>query len=452
MSITVTDLCFSYSGHTRPTLQNLSARFDAGQITLLTGPSGCGKSTLLYLLAGIYPKNAGTLHSGTILIEGHCPAELPPPERCQIVGMMFQNPRLQFCMDTVLHELAFCLENRQVPPQDIPEQIDAALEFCQISDLKYRRLDTLSGGQQQLVMLACLVALNPRWLLLDEPFANVDGDTARQIIQKLLQLHEARGTGILAVDHQPELWANAAQQIICMEHGHLGRSYSPSQPLSPRPYREKPPSGAPGPVQLCLKNVSVRRGDHMVLQNLSMQFCQGRSYAIVGSSGCGKSTLFGTLLGLYPYEGRITLGGKSLRRRASGSMGFVTQSPQDQFLADTVLGELCATPHSKEQAMELLQELGLLPYRDSSAYLLSQGQQRRLGVAALMAFPCEVLVCDEPTYAQDRTNTIAIMDRLWNLVQEKGVTLIFSTHDLLLAESYANEILELKEGCLYAKS
>lgn len=355
-------------------------------------------------------------------------------------------------MDTVEHELAFCLENRQVPPQKISEQIDAALEFCQIPDLKYRTLDSLSGGQQQLVMLACLAALNPKWLLLDEPFANVDGDTARQIIQKLFQLHQSRGTGILAVDHQPELWANIAQQVICMEHGLLTQSYSPSHLFSPKPYREKPPARTPGPVRLCLENVSAKRGSSMVLRNLSAQFCQGRSYAIVGASGCGKSTLFGVLLGLYPCQGKITLEGKSPRHRAAGSIGFVTQSPQDQFLADTVLGELCATPHSKEQALQLLQELGLLPYRDVSAYLLSQGQQRRLGVAALMAYPCDVLICDEPTYAQDRANTIAIMDRLDNLVLERGVTLIFSTHDHLLTESYADEILELKEGCLYAQS
>ena len=89
-------------------------------------------------------------------------------------------------------------------------------------------------------------------------------------------------------------------------------------------------------------------------------------------------------------------------------------------------------------------------YRDISPYLLSQGQQRRLGVAALMAYDCICLVCDEPTYAQDRRNTMAIMDALARQAREHGVALIFSTHDPQLARDYADEILELRGGVLHA--
>ena len=97
---------------------------------------------------------------------------------------------------------------------------------------------------------------------------------------------------------------------------------------------------------------------------------------------------------------------------------------------------------------EILRGIKLWRYRDISPYMLSQGQQRRLGVAALMAYPCKVLVCDEPTYAQDRNNTKAIMDALCRQAREHGVALIFSTHDRQLAKDYADEILELKGGRL----
>ena len=79
----------------------------------------------------------------------------------------------------------------------------------------------------------------------------------------------------------------------------------------------------------------------------------------------------------------------------------------------------------------------------------SQGQQRRLGVAALLAYDCQVLVCDEPTYAQDRGRTAAIMDALQQEVVERGLTLILSTHDRALAQDYADILYELKEGSLY---
>ena len=150
-----------------------------------------------------------------------------------------------------------------------------------------------------------------------------------------------------------------------------------------------------------------------------MLFRSGGIYAIVGQSGCGKSSLFGALSGLYKYGGSALLGSVEIRymkRVDFGRLGFVTQSPQDQFLGGTVRQEVMAAfkkdPDAEARSEEILRRIGLWKYRDISPYLLSQGQQRRLGVAALMAYPCEVLVCDEPTYAQDRENTIAIMETL----------------------------------------
>ena len=113
------------------------------------------------------------MREGTVTVDGQNPAQLPPPEKCAVIGMMFQNPELQFCMDTVENELIFCLENRCVPPEEIPARVDDALKFCGISPLRHRTLLSLSGGERQKVMLACTVALQSKWLLLDEPFANV---------------------------------------------------------------------------------------------------------------------------------------------------------------------------------------------------------------------------------------------------------------------------------------
>ena len=105
-----------------------------------------------------------------------------------------------------------------------------------------------------------------------------------------------------------------------------------------------------------------------------------------------------------------------------------------------------------EKSEEILRSIRLWRYRDVSPYILSQGQQRRLGVAALMAYDCHCLICDEPTYAQDRNNTIAIMDSLCRQAREKNIALVFSTHDRQLAADYADEILEIREGRLHAAS
>ena len=469
MSIRLDNLHFAYFEDEKDVLPGLTADFDASEVTLITGASGCGKSTLLYLAAGIYPHGAGFLRAGTIAVDGREPGALTPPERCRLVGMMFQNPELQFCMDTVKNELVFCLENIRTDPAEIEKALDAALDFCEISHLKDRTLLSLSGGERQKVMLACLVALGPKWLLLDEPFANIDDVSARAIARKLGQLHRERGVGILAVDHRLENWLDVADTVCVMEHGVLRPERMDARRLDAAEleslgvivpggsYAPRLPPPCPGETALELRELTLRHREKEVLSGVSASFRRGCIYAIVGESGSGKSSLFGALSGLYRYGGQALLEGwevRRLRRKELGRIGFVTQNPQDQFVGGTVQREILASlrgDHAAEQkSEEILRGIRLWRFRDISPYMLSQGQQRRLGVAALMAYDCHVLVCDEPTYAQDRRNTMAIMDALCRQAREKQVALIFSTHDRQLARDYADEILELREGTLHA--
>src|SRR5690606_19826569 len=177
---------------------------------------GCGKSTILNLAAGIYPQNAGVLHSGRITVNGINLAELSPNQRSPLIGVMFQNPDLQFCMDTVENELVFCLENVQTPPEKMPNIIKDALDCCGITHIKHRKLQALSGGEKQKAMLTCLVALDPNWLLLDEPFANVDEDSSPELVTKITELHQ-KGKDILVVDHRLDYWLPVCDEICFLE-------------------------------------------------------------------------------------------------------------------------------------------------------------------------------------------------------------------------------------------
>lgn len=469
------DLTFAYSQNSKhPTLEGVELSVDSGSFTVLTGPSGCGKSTLLYLAAGLYPANGGVVLSGRVTVDGREPGSIPPEERAPLLGMIFQNPDLQFCMDTVEHELVFCMENIALPVEEMEARMAQALDFCGISHLRRRRLITLSGGEKQRAMLACVMVLRPRWLLLDEPFANLDEASARQLAGKLRQLHDQYGVGVVAVDHNPWLWRQAADEIVALgEKGAVVRRGIPgscqdagtlsqlgiSCPELPyqRQKPDKPLSSSQPP--LVLEGVTVRRDGQTVLEGLSARFARGRIHAILGPSGCGKTTLFQALCGMTDYQGSILVEGRELRRiprrDLGGQMGFVFQSPQDQFVCDTVLDEVTLSLRAagcqdiQEQARAVLKEIGLWRHRLLSPYMLSQGQQRRLGVAALLAYRCPLLVCDEPTYAQDRNNVLAIMDELQRRVVQDGLTLIFSTHDRLLAADYADHIYEMKGGQLH---
>lgn len=457
------NLTFSYGENSKHSvLENVSLTVSADRFTVLAGPSGCGKSTMLYLAAGLYPGNGGFVRSGKVTVDGEEPGNMAPEERAALLGMMFQNPDLQFCMDTVEHELIFCMENISLPVDEMDGRIEQALEFCGITHLKKRSFATLSGGEKQRVQLACVMVLRPRWLLLDEPFANLDEQSARDLALKLRQLHDEHGVGILAVDHDPWLWRGAADELVALSGKGIPEHKGPI-PEKNEPYQCGIPPKMEAGIRppLILKDLTVRKGERKILDGLSFSFEPGRIYAILGRSGCGKSTLFETLCGMEKYEGSVCVEGRELKRlrpkETGGIMGFVFQSPQDQFVADTVLDEIALSLKAggvrdvETQARRILEEIGLWRHRKLSPYMLSQGQQRRLGVAALLAYRCRILVCDEPTYAQDRANVLAIMDELQHRVVEERLTLIFSTHDRMLAECYADHICEMREGKMYEK-
>ena len=289
--ITLERVTFRYLEQSkRPVLDEVSASFDRSRITVLTGPSGCGKSTLLYLAAGIYPQNAGFLQGGTVRVEGQEPTALGPGERCALVGMLFQNPELQFCMDTVENELFFCLENRRVPRAEMEERLSAALDFCGIAHLRRRPLRSLSGGEKQRAALACLAALRPAWILLDEPFANLDDQTAALLCGQLARLHRECGTGILTIDHRLDHWLSIADEIRLMaQDGTLdGAAYAPSA-LSPQAWAERgvsvpgcpyqaarPVKTGPEEVVLSLRGLRVSQDGREVLRDVNADFFRGR--------------------------------------------------------------------------------------------------------------------------------------------------------------------------------
>ena len=458
---------FSYFEDSSPVFRDFSAAFDSEKITILTGRSGCGKSTLLYLAAGLYPQNGGFIRGGQVLLDGRDPDKIKPLERCRLVTMMFQNPELQFCMDTVRNELIFCLENIQEKPENFEARMASAAAFTGISHLMDRSLVSLSGGEKQKVMLACLIMLEPDWLLLDEPFANIDNDSAQDIALSLKRLHEEKGTGILAVDHRLDNWLEVADTVRVLEEGRLLEEAMPVRSLDPvfledhgiiipgRSYEASLPPCQEGGKVLELKDFSLSYGDKTILSDVNITFKRGVITAIVGRSGCGKSSLFNALAGITKFKGQALLEGRDIRhlkKEDVGKMGFVTQSPQDQFIGGTVRQEILSSlkkETEKESLSEqILRGIKLWRFRDISPYLLSQGQQRRLGVAALMAYPCRVLICDEPTYAQDRINTLAIMEGLCRQAREKNAALIFSTHDPQLAMDFCDEIYRLENGTL----
>ena len=404
-AVTLQDITFRYfEKGKRNILDHVDLTVQAGTITVLMGSSGCGKSTLAAVLAGLYPENGGFLLSGTITLFGRKLASLPVGERAMYLGFMFQNPDLQFCMNTLRSELIFCLENINTSPSAIDARIREAAEAVGAEELLNRPLSGLSGGEKQRAMLACIYALGSRLLILDEAFANIDRENALELMELLLRLR-AEGRTILAIDHQIDFWKDAADEFIVLGSGarvlarginrtnlddfrdvfeqeglfeirarhrknihapqgediHALREADMHAPQgedmhAPRGEDRHAGSGeeALGAAEGLRGSAAVRL-DHvtipaapgssrLLLENASAEFERGTLNAIIGKSGSGKTTTFLSLLRQHPYSGRIFVDGCDISRLKKKELykkiSIVFQNPANQFITQNVLDEV----------------------------------------------------------------------------------------------------------------
>ncbi len=211
------------------------------------------------------------------------------------------------------------------------------------------------------------------------------------------------------------------------------------------------------PPLLEIERVWFNYKDNHVLEDLSFTIAAGEFVALLGANGSGKSTLVQMLVKLLlPAKGAILLGGKQIDRLSTKELmrqvGFVCQNPEHQFVRDTVEDELAyglrILGYNEDQLRirvdELLHRFKLEPYRNQNPFSLSQGQKRRLSVAATLTGEQQLLILDEPTFGQDYQNTIALMALLQELNQE-GKSIIIVTHDMELVKQYASKVLVLQK-------
>lgn len=460
------NLHFRYNTKEEPVFSQLSLTVKKGEVVLLMGPSGCGKSTLAYCLAGLYPEYAGEME-GVVWAEGEALASLGPARRARTVSILFQNPDNQFCMDRVDHEVLFALENINYEG-NLQARTKELLELVGLADVASRPIYTLSGGMKQKLALCTALATEAKMLILDEPFANLDPKSCASLA-KLLQKMKEQGMTLFIVDHRLDWWKRFLSRVILMEKsGNLDEHSILPEALEQ--FREvfekrglfldgswlgerKPPAiSQAAPFIAEAKNLTLLHGKKPFLKDLSFQIKKGSVTALVGSCGSGKTTLLQTLAGIGTYCGELHRAEKA---------GLVFQNPRFQFLTLSVEEEVLTTlriekPKAKaeelqEEAEQLLDEFGLLKWRKQSPYALSQGQQRRLALLAMLAGNRTLMLLDEPTYAQDERSTRFILDLLERRVAG-GLTVVMATHDLELAKACANEIWLLENESLHILS
>ncbi|NHZ32385.1 sulfate/molybdate ABC transporter ATP-binding protein [Massilia rubra] len=217
-------------------LDNVSLQFPSGELTALLGPSGCGKTTLLRIIAGLEHPD-----SGHVLLDGQDASDRHVRERQ--VGFVFQHYAL-FKHMTVFENVAFGL--RVKPRKDRPNEqqirhkVQQLLELVQLDWLADRHPPQLSGGQRQRIALARALAVEPRVLLLDEPFGALDAKVRKELRRWLRRLHDDLHVTSIFVTHDQEEALEVSDQVVLMNKGRVEQLGSPEQvynhPASPFVY------------------------------------------------------------------------------------------------------------------------------------------------------------------------------------------------------------------------
>lgn len=465
---------FSYDAAC-PVLEDVSLNLAPGERTVLLGLNGSGKSTLARMLNGALLPTCGT-----VTVDGVVSRSANPRELARRVGYVRQDPRNQIVSVLVSDEVAFGPRNLGLTRKEVLERVDEALATCAISELYGRMTTELSGGQQQLLALAGVIALHPDYLVLDEAGSQLDG-AARTRLRATVERLIERGVGVLEIDHGVQApfgadhvmvlssgrvsWEGTAQGFFESEgalaaagladdslarllSGAAQRGFTIGQQPDPEGLAtflgpESVPAwreavGEPCPTaqthEILLSQVTVGYGDVRALDEVSLAASSGLTL-VLGRPGSGKTTAARVLAGvLEPDEGQALLDERPVR---AGRVGLAFQRPEDQLFADTVLADIAfgplatgRTPQEAERAARSAAErLGVgEELLERSPFELSGGQMRRVALAGVIAAEPVAYVFDEPTAGLDAPARQLLHDLIQEL-SSQGASVVVISHD-----------------------
>ena len=447
------------------TVKDISFSINPGECVILCGRSGSGKSTILRTVSGLAPVFYEGFLQGKIEVDRQIPAELESENRAKLFGVVFQDPRSQFFMNTVQDEICFAAENIGVPSKKIREMLHEVSNFVGIEGLLSRNIDELSSGQKQKVAIASSLILQPKVLILDEPTSNLDAQGAKTLVEIIKKI-KGRGIAIIISEHRFDVFKEAADRFLYIDRGKLNKIWTreefenlSDEKLSSLGLRPK--------MVVKNSNIHVKTDKDLLLDihslsfhykktrkgidNINLQLYRGEVVSLLGNNGAGKTTLCKVISGLLKensgtieYKGKIS--NCNLRNKFCY---FVMQDADYQLYSDSVAGEIVfgkkVTEKLKQDLIESLNAFKLMALKDRHPASLSGGEKQRVTLAAAYCSDVDIYILDEPTSGMDGDGLRAIIKWV-KLLAEKGKIVIIITHDLLLAEATSNKFIYLEEG------
>ena len=217
----VQNVTFNYSAEGEqdvpPALRDITLTIHEGETVAIIGHNGSGKSTLAKMLAAILKPNSGTVHVDGIPTTARGEAIWTIRQR---VGIVFQNPDDQLVANTVIDDIAFGPENLGLPRHEIEERVQEAMALLDLEAYAPIAINELSVGQKQRVAIAGVLAMRPRYLILDEPTTMISGQTARNLLDTVFRLSRERGITVIHITHFMHE-VTGFQRLIVMDAGRM---------------------------------------------------------------------------------------------------------------------------------------------------------------------------------------------------------------------------------------
>lgn len=230
--IEIEDLTFQYRESDAPVIEDMSLSIPSGAFAGIIGAAGSGKSTLTYALNGIVPHCYPGDFYGSVRIDGNDTCDTTLTDLSQMVGSVCQDIDSQFVSAVVEDEMLYGLENYGVPHDQIEGRVQEALEAMGIADLRQRLIASLSDGQKQKVAIASILALRPSVLVLDEPTAELDPASSRNVFALLSHYAKAHGTTVVVVEQKIALLSEFADLLVVVEAGRIRFAGAPEEVLA----------------------------------------------------------------------------------------------------------------------------------------------------------------------------------------------------------------------------
>ena len=454
--LNVDNLAVTTAAPTTALLGPVNFKLAAGEKLGIIGESGSGKSLTALSIMGLLPD--GVRASGSVTVDGHEVVGARDAHirtlRGKTMAMVFQEP--MSALDPLMRV------GKQLAHAGVRDSAAALEEVELAAEIASRFPHQLSGGQRQRVLVAMAMAGCPDLLICDEPTTALDATTQEGVLRVIERVTKAHGTALIFITHDLGVIRRMCPTVLVMHQGAVVES-GPTEQVLARPdhayTRELIDSSQPPELTFSpataedslveLHQVSKLHGAQAALSSIDLRVRRGERLGLVGGSGSGKTSLLKLIAGLdQPTSGEVNVRGR---------VQMVFQDPQGSLnprlkIWKSIAEAMPESPSKAEKrarAAAALEEVGLpSDSLDRFPHEFSGGQRQRISIARALCGEPDVLLADEAVSALDMSVRAQVLELLAEIIDKRGLTLLFVTHDLAVVRHLCDSVAVLDRGQL----